>query len=257
MCCIVNSLDYLPSEPLDDPKILIITGSGISAESGLKTYRAEDGLWENEKIDIVCNEYSWQENYQAVHAFYNSLRTRLEEANPNPAHYLIAQIQQEYGDNVSIVTQNIDDLLERAGCKNVMHLHGSLTELECRSCSNIWNIGYKLVDYQSSCPFCNATNQLKPHIVFFGGHAPMYKPFYDLIDQMYHPQSFIVISGTSGAVIPVNELIKDLPSIKLLNNLEASEWIDGKQFDKVFYQPASTAWSNIKNYIDENVDWIS
>src|SRR5690625_2670096 len=116
----------------DQPRIFIFTGSGISAESGLSTFRGNDGLWNNHSIDDVCNEYTWRENYALVHDFYNDLRQSLADTKPNEAHISIARIQQQFGDRVSIVTQNVDDLLERAGATNVLHLHGHLDRKSTR-----------------------------------------------------------------------------------------------------------------------------
>src|SRR5690625_2961344 len=158
-------------------KIFIFTGSGISAESGLTTFRGSEGLWNNHSIDDVCNEFTWQQNYELVHQFYNDLRHTLANTQPNQAHYSIAKIQKKYGQNVQIVTQNVDDLLERAGATNVLHLHGNLSELTCAYCEHEWDIGYQMVDIHNpehmQCPNCKQDNQcVRPNIVFFGGPAP-------------------------------------------------------------------------------------
>lgn len=239
---------------LQAPRIFIFTGSGISAESGLTTFRGSDGLWNNHSIDDVCNEYTWRENYGLVHEFYNNLRQSLADTEPNQAHFSIAEIQQLYGDRVSIVTQNVDDLLERAGATEVLHLHGHLCELRCADCDHEWSIGYELIDIQHSdhmqCPACGQTEQcVRPNIVFFGGPAPYYQTMYQWLAAASHPESVFIVSGTQGNVVPINSLLAQVEGRRLLNNLEPSPYIDEQHYDEVFYAPATQAWPQIVDYL--------
>lgn len=236
------------SEP--QPRIIIFTGSGISAESGLATFRGSDGLWNNHSIDDVCNEFTWRQNYALVHDFYNDLRQSLAQAVPNDAHYCIAQIQQRYGNAVEIITQNVDDLLEQAGACRVLHLHGHLCQLRCADCDHEWDIGYQSFDWSHPehlrCPSCgNDQHCVRPNIVFFGGPAPRYQQFYQLLAAASHPDSIFIVSGTQGNVVPIDSLLQAVEGHKWLNNLEESPYINGLSYDRVWYVPATQAWPKI------------
>ncbi|HLS17816.1 MAG TPA: Sir2 family NAD-dependent protein deacetylase [Paenalcaligenes sp.] len=240
------------------PKIFIFTGSGISAESGLTTFRGSDGLWNDHSIDDVCNEHTWRHNYALVHDFYNDLRRTLADSEPNQGHHSIANIQKKYGDAVDIVTQNVDDLLERAGAHNVLHLHGDLTELCCADCGHEWAIGYTLVDLSqpehTQCPSCQGDNHcVRPNIVFFGGPAPYYQTLYQWLAQASHPHSLFVVSGTQGNVVPIDSLLAQVEGKKVLNNLEPSPYIDEQHYAHVLYAPATEAWPQIEAFIDEHI----
>lgn len=240
------------------PKIFIFTGSGISAESGLTTFRGGDGLWNNHSIDDVCNEHTWRQNYNLVHDFYNDLRETLADSLPNQGHHSIANIQKTYGDAVSLVTQNVDDLLERAGASDVLHLHGDLTELCCADCGHEWSIGYELVDHsnhqQLQCPGCQGSNQcVRPNIVFFGGPAPYYQTMYHWLAHASHPQSLFIVSGTQGNVVPIDSLLAQVDGQKILNNLEPSPYIDERNYTHVLYAPATEAWPQIEKLVAEHV----
>src|SRR5690625_2597289 len=240
------------------PKIFIFTGSGISAESGLTTFRGSDCLWNNHSIDDVCNEHTWRQNYALVHDFYNDLRQTLAETEPNQAHYTIAELQQRYGSAVQLVTQNVDDLLERAGATDVLHLHGYLSELRCSDCDHEWDIGYTLVDLNDArhlqCPDCGHDSQcVRPNIVFFGGPAPYYQTMYRWLGEASHPQSLFIVSGTQGNVVPIDSFMAQVDGRKILNNLEPSPYIDEHNYSKSFYEPATQAWPQIVDIVEEHV----
>lgn len=241
------------------PTIFIFTGSGISAESGLTTFRGSDGLWNDHSIDDVCNEYTWRQNYSLVHNFYNDLRQTLADSEPNQAHYCIANIQKIYADRVRLVTQNVDDLLERAGATDVLHLHGNLTELCCANCGHEWSISYQLVDLDNSehmrCPSClESTLCVRPNIVFFGGPAPHYQTMYQWLSQASHPQSLFIVSGTQGNVVPIDSLLAQVEGKKILNNLEPSPYINERQYAHLFYKPATEAWPQIEELVREHIE---
>jgi NAD-dependent deacetylase len=234
-----------------NPKIIIFTGAGISAESGISTFRDSDGLWENHKIEDVCSEDSWQDNFELVHNFYNDRRTQLNEVEPNRAHKIVAQLSETYGEDCYIITQNVDDLFERAGCKDVIHLHGELSKMNCTSCGKIWHVGYKKFDTSKDCcPNCNSIKGVKPYIVFFGGNAPKYVDLNNAFESLTSKDIVIVI-GTMGNVVSIEYLLHGRDCKKILNNLEPSKYIAEEIFDKVYYENATTAIDKIADDIEE------
>ena len=240
---------------IPNKKIIIFTGAGISAESGISTFRDADGLWENHEIEEVCTQSSWKKNFELVHRFYNQRRAEMASVLPNRAHQVVAKIKEKYQDDCLVLTQNVDDLFERAGVESLVHLHGEATKMHCTACGNIWDIGYGIFDTQSDrCPKCNSLKGVKPHIVFFGGEAPMYQELYKSIEYMKSSSSIIVVIGTMGNIIPISDVIKLFPCKKILNNLESSEYIDGTLFDKVYYEKATTALPKIEEDI---VQWFA
>jgi len=237
------------------PKIIIFSGAGLSAESGLSTFRDNDGLWANYDINKVCNYMTWLDNFALVHEFYNKRRVELESAKPNIAHMTIAKIQQKYGmDKVSIITQNVDDLLERAGCQSVIHVHGELTKLRCMSCDYNWDIGYQEYEIGAKCPRCNGA-RIKPFVVFFYESAPMYMALYEQFEDI-NQNDIVLIIGTSGNVVSIDNLLgsKNKNGYKILNNLESSAKINEKLFDKIFYEPCTMALPKIEEIIKEKMD---
>lgn len=178
--------------------IVVLTGAGISAESGIKTFRDADGLWEDHDIMEVASPVGWKNNMKKVLEFYNLRRQQLLEVNPNPAHYDLAKLEEKF--RVSIITQNIDDLHERAGSKEVIHLHGEL--LKVRSTFNEdlimdWRKDLKIGD------FCEYKHQLRPHVVWFGEAVPMFSKAAELTEQA----DILIIIGTSMQVYPAAALV--------------------------------------------------
>ena len=180
-------------------KITVLTGAGISAESGLKTFRDSDGLWENHGIEDVATPDAWSRDPELVLKFYNERRKQVNEAQPNKAHKLLSELESNY--EVSIVTQNIDDLHERGGSTKVYHLHGEINK--ARSSFDP-SLVYKLDHWEMKMgDTCNKGSQLRPHIVWFGEPVPM-------IDQVMHffeMADKIIVIGTSLAVYPAAGLI--------------------------------------------------
>jgi NAD-dependent deacetylase len=181
-------------------KIVVLTGAGISAESGLKTFRDSGGLWEEHRIEDVATFEGWQRNPQMVLAFYNERRKQLLQAEPNTAHKALVRLEQKY--DVQIITQNVDDLHERAGSSKVLHLHGELKKVRSTVDENLvydldgWEL--KMGDK------CEKGSQLRPHIVWFGEAVPMIQLATKLTEQA---DIFIVI-GTSLNVYPAASLIE-------------------------------------------------
>lgn len=178
--------------------LVVITGAGISAESGIKTFRDSDGLWENHDIMEVASPKGWQKDKALVLDFYNKRRRQLKEVKPNKAHLLVHKLEQYF--NVQIITQNIDDLHERAGSSNILHLHGELNK--SRSSNNpslVYpqegdiNLGDKAKD----------GSQLRPHIVWFGEDVPLIPMAAELVSQA----DILLVIGTSMQVYPAAGLV--------------------------------------------------
>ncbi len=123
-------------------KVYIISGAGLSAESGIRTFRGSDGMWEEYSIEEVCSIYGWERDRDKVTEFYNKRRADISTKKPNYAHKRLAELKNKYPNNIYMLTQNVDDLLEKAGCKDVIHLHGTLTDLRCEMCETVFYIGY-------------------------------------------------------------------------------------------------------------------
>jgi NAD-dependent deacetylase len=183
--------------------IVILTGAGISAESGLKTFRDSDGLWEGYDIEDVATPEAWQRNPTLVQEFYNARRKSVLEAQPNAAHYALAKLEEHY--NVTIITQNIDDLHERAGSTSVVHLHGIIT----RSQSSIKaSLTYPINGWELKMgERCELGSQLRAHVVWFGEAVPMIEK----AAQICAGAELFILVGTSLAVYPAAGLINYVP----------------------------------------------
>lgn len=224
-------------------KIIIFSGAGISVESGISTFRDSGGLWEEHKIEDVCSYDSLEKNRDLVINFYDKRREDISDKNPNYAHYQISKLQKKYPNDIKLITQNVDDLFEKAGCEDVLHIHGFLRELKCTSCNYIRDIEYESQQENNyDCPECNIP--LRPNIVFFGENAPKYR---DLYQELEDCEMFVTI-GTSGNVVDVSSLAYYVKKA-ILNNLEPSSAIDEDKFDKCIYKKATEA-------IDEIIDDI-
>ncbi len=152
-------------------KVIILSGAGISAESGISTFRDGGGLWEKHKIEDVCYAGCLEKNRKLTVDFYDSRSIESKDKEPNHAHKVIANLKNRYKNNIAVITQNVDDMFEKAGCNEVLHLHGFLRELICESCKNIVDIAYEKHDTKyETCPKCQ--NKLRPNIVFFGAISP-------------------------------------------------------------------------------------
>lgn len=231
-------------------RIVIFSGAGLSAESGLKTYRDHDGLWEKLRIEEVATTEAFATNPHRVHRFMSDRRKELAKVAPNAAHYGIATLQKLY--SIVNITQNIDDLLERAGCTDVVHLHGFLPEIRCLKCNHVWDIGY--TDYNGHpCPQCT-WQDAKPNIVLFGDPAPLYQVLHRLFFPVYEEDiltqnDITIVIGTTGGVVPIARYLWGQKCIKILNNLEDSPFVPASMFNHVFFEPATIAISKITNII--------
>ena len=224
-------------------KIIIFSGAGISAESGVSTFRDAGGLWEKHRIEDICSAGCLATNRDATLDFYDARRLQLAKVKPNHAHEEVAKISQKYPNDIAVITQNVDDLFERAGCKNVMHLHGFLTSIKCENCEYKKDIGYSKQNRDEKCPECGSL--MRPDIVFFGEAAPMYQHF---MEELNDCELFIAI-GTSGTVINLNMFVGYI-KYSILNNLEPSNAIIEEYFTKVLYKPATKAIDEIVEDIE-------
>ncbi|MEP6260477.1 MAG: NAD-dependent deacylase [Gillisia sp.] len=178
--------------------IVVLTGAGVSAESGIKTFRDADGLWEGHDIMEIASPQGWEENQLKVLDFYNKRRRQLLEVSPNPAHYALVKLEEKF--KVSIITQNVDDLHERAGSTNVLHLHGELLKVRSTFDENLvmdWRTDLKIGD------FCEHNLQLRPHVVWFGEAVPMFSKAGEITEQA----DILMIIGTSMQVYPAAGLM--------------------------------------------------
>jgi NAD-dependent deacetylase len=187
---------------MERKKIIVLTGAGISAESGIKTFRDADGLWEGYDWTEVASPEGWKKKPVTVLKFYNDRRRQLKTVAPNEAHFALLRLEEKY--DVCIITQNVDDLHERAGSTNIIHLHGELKKSRSSfdktlifDCEEDINIGDK----------CEFGSQIRPHIVWFGEDVPLIQTAYKLVEEA----DYVLIIGTSMQVYPAAGLLLAAP----------------------------------------------
>lgn len=195
-------------------KLTILSGAGISAESGIKTFRDGDGLWENHNVTDVASPEGWRKDRALVLEFYNQRRRQLHEVQPNEAHQLLAELEKHF--EVQIVTQNIDDLHERAGSTNILHIHGELF----KSCScNNKNLIYEQKEDINIGDKAEDEAQLRPFIVWFGEDVPLYQTAKEIVKEA----DILLVIGTSLQVYPAAGLIHDIKDDCLLIVINPNE----------------------------------
>jgi NAD-dependent deacetylase len=224
--------------------IVILTGAGISAESGIRTFRASDGLWEEHRIEDVATPEGYQRDPELVHSFYNARRALLQTVAPNTAHQALARLEAEWPERVTLVTQNIDDLHERAGSRHVLHMHGELLKARCpRSNQTVaWTGPLHSTDL---CHCCQFPEPLRPHVVWFG-EMPL---LLDRIYQALSEASLFIAIGTSGNVYPAAGFVHEAAmhnahTVEI--NLEPS--LVNNHFDEHRYGPATQM---VSRYVEE------
>ncbi len=193
-------------------KVMIISGAGLSAESGISTFRDSDGLWENYDVMEVCSTQGWENDREKVTNFYNARRKDLEDKEPNEAHLTLATLEKKYPNQIIHLTQNVDNLLEKAGCHEVIHLHGTLTDLRCEACGHVFDVGYAAQNEHDACPRCQS-DTIRHNVVMFGESAPEYTNIYSAIAQC----NFFVAIGTSGKVIDIVTIAREFKYSLLIN----------------------------------------
>jgi len=203
--------------------IVILTGAGVSAESGINTFRDNGGLWENHRIEDVATPEAFARDAEFVHRFYNARRRPIldGEVAANDAHKAIARLQQQFSGEVMLVTQNIDNLHEQGGSKNVLHMHGEILKMRCQNTGELFDCDDDLTT-ASVCECCQTEGNLRPHIVWFG-EMPLY------MDEIYGALAqcdLFVAVGTSGNVYPAAgfvEVARQNGAHSIEINLEASQ----------------------------------
>ena len=227
--------------------IVILTGAGISKESGLSTFRDTDGLWATVRIEDVATPEAYARDPARVLEFYNARRAKLANGGiePNAAHAALARLEAEWPGDVLIVTQNIDDLHQRAGSRNLIHMHGELLKARCSSCDTVtpWRDGISLAD---ACPSCGHVGGMRPHVVWFGEMPLQMERIYQALENCTR---FLSI-GTSGNVYPAAgfvQAVADNPGIETAElNLEPSE--GASLFMDAIYGPATEV---VPAYVDQ------
>ncbi len=184
-------------------KIVILTGAGISAESGLGTFRDEGGLWAQHRIEDVATPEGFARNPELVHGFYNARRAQAAQARPNAAHFALARLQRDWSGEVIIVTQNVDGLHESAGARDVIHMHGTLAGALCGSCGHRWEAPLEM-SADERCPAC-AEPAARPDVVWFG-EMPYFME--EIYDHLANAALFAAI-GTSGQVYPAAAFVHE------------------------------------------------
>lgn len=179
--------------------IVILTGAGISKESGLDTFRCEDGIWARVNLEDVATPEGFRRNPALVHQFYNERRLKLADPAiaPNAAHAALARLERDWPGEVFIVTQNIDNLHERAGSENLLHMHGELTKVRCDACGGLFT-WLEPLSVDTPCPKCRRVGRMRPHVVWFGEMPIGMDDIYEALDRC----ALFLSIGTSGNVYP-------------------------------------------------------
>lgn len=226
-------------------RIVVLTGAGISRESGLDTFRDKDGIWSKVSIDEVATPHAFARYPNRVHAFYNARRRKLLSAaiQPNAAHLALAKLERLWPGNLLIVTQNIDDLHERAGSLNVIHMHGQLLEALCTACKNVMRCLDDL-SVKTSCSACHSAGIMRPNVVWFGEDVM----FSDSIQRALRKCDLFLAIGTSGTVYPAAAFVHGAKAANAHTvelNLECSA--GSSSFDELIQGPATEV---VPQYVD-------
>jgi len=218
-------------------KLVVLSGAGVSAESGISTFRDNGGLWDNYRIEDVATPEAWHKNQELVLDFYNQRRKQASSVKPNSAHYALAALEKHF--EVTIITQNVDNLHEIAGSTNVIHLHGEL--LKSRSTKNP-ELVYEMQSWElKKGDVCELGSQLRPHIVWFGEEVPMMETAIDITEEA---DIFLVI-GTSLAVYPAAGLVHYVSSSKPIYIIDPAKPDIGLKKNMTFIQEKATTGMEI------------
>ncbi|MBP3954319.1 NAD-dependent deacylase [Gemmata sp. G18] len=212
-------------------RVCVLSGAGVSAESGVPTFRASDGLWEGHRIEDVASPDGWDRNPLLVWQFYNARRANVATVKPNPGHHALVEMEKRWGDRFTLVTQNVDGLHLEAGSVNVLEIHGSLRQTRCTACESVANRGLEPLGDAPECPQCHG--RLRPHIVWFGEGLP--DDVWSAAMVAAHECNVLLVVGTSAVVhpaaslIPISKRHKAVPAKVIEVNLtptEASAYAD-------------------------------
>jgi NAD-dependent deacetylase len=189
--------------PMD--RLFVLTGAGISAESGLPTFRDQNGLWNGYRIEEVATPEAWAEDAERVWRFYSMRRRDAAKAVPNPGHITLAHLEEQLGDRFYLCTQNVDDLHERSGSKNVVHMHGELFRSRCEhDCGRGDFADNGVYDSEAQIPRCACGGRIRPHIVWFG-EMPLFMD--EILDRIDHC-TMLLVAGSSGSVHPAASFVQ-------------------------------------------------
>ncbi|WP_157369427.1 NAD-dependent deacylase [Zavarzinella formosa] len=184
-------------------RVAVLTGAGVSAESGVPTFRASDGLWEGHRIEEVATPEGYARNPELVWTFYNARRANVATVKPNPGHEALATLENHFGDNFTIITQNVDGLHQQAGSKNVLEVHGSLRRTRCVNCGQIADRGLEVLSNRPECQSCGRA--VRPDIVWFGETLP--PDIWRKAQEAAEECDTLIVVGTSAVVYPAAGLI--------------------------------------------------
>ena len=226
-------------------RLIVFSGAGLSAESGIPTFRDAGGLWEGHDVNEVANWLTLKRNKELVYKFYNERRIQMASVEPNDGHNVLARLQQSIGkDRVVFITQNVDNLLERAGCSNILHVHGHIDYGQCLANPfHTWRLDGD-IDMTTRCPSCGGG--VKPGVVLFNERAHNYPVMYRVFKSLTAADVFIVI-GTNGAVIYPADALKSRAH-KILITKENGMY-DANDFHEVYNDNATTVLKNLESRI--------
>lgn len=221
-------------------KIVVLTGAGISAESGIKTFRDQNGLWENNDLEKVATPQGWKKDPQFVLEFYNKMRKKLKKVKPNKGHKIIKELENNF--DVHVITQNIDNLHEKAGSSNVLHLHGEL--LKARPVNDTIN----LIDWTEDLNITDKTKdgiQLRPHVVWFGEDVPEMEKAMKFVSEA----DILIIIGTSFQVYPAAELVRYAKAKTPIYLIDPKPGIEPSGNLYIFKEKASIGMEKVKSIL--------
>jgi NAD-dependent deacetylase len=226
------------------PRIVILTGAGMSAESGISTFRDSNGLWENHDVMDVASPQGFKKNPDLVLEFYNQRRKQLFEVEPNLGHRALVELEGKY--DVVVITQNVDDLHERAGSKTIVHLHGELRKVRSVADKRLvydWENDINIGDQ------CEKGYQLRPHIVWFGEDVPMYESALELVTMA----DYVMVIGTSMQVYPAAGLVYEAPKKSPVFFIDPKPQVDKRNFQNltVFAESATTGVRKVVDILNK------
>jgi NAD-dependent deacetylase len=226
------------------PRIVILTGAGMSAESGISTFRDSNGLWENHDVMDVASPQGFKKNPDLVLEFYNQRRKQLFEVEPNLGHRALVELEDKY--DVVVITQNVDDLHERAGSKTIVHLHGELRKVRSVADKRLvydWENDINIGDQ------CEKGYQLRPHIVWFGEDVPMYESALELVTMA----DYVMVIGTSMQVYPAAGLVYEAPKKSPVFFIDPKPQVDKRNFQNltVFAESATTGVRKVVDILNK------
>jgi NAD-dependent deacetylase len=247
---------------MENARIVVLSGAGLSADSGIATYRGNGGFYRGNLSEDVMSYRTLKNDPDLIHWLCDDRRVELGQASPNPAHMMIAELSRLYGDRFLHVTQNIDDLVERAGFDGSLHVHGHLPRLRSIGNSKVEiDIGYRRYwsgspedapdgGYQFRCPKSNS--RFRPAVVLYGEQAPLYAKLWRAMRKL-RSQDLLVVVGTEGSVLPVEMWARQTSAYKVLNNLHDAAEISSENFDVYLKETAATAAEKILQIAEDHM----